>query len=156
MSLALRQYKASGKELTGSWAIADFLEQKYIRQAKKQQNEDGSFSANYFSGPGDGETWKDQLPGSGHIFEWLMLVLPQEELSQEWVLKGARSVAGNILEAELRDSDVENYLLMATRDTPDEVNELLLSDYTILGAYFHAVHGLRMFQERIAHPEKQP
>ncbi len=148
MSLALKLYKATGKPLTGSWVIADYLEQKYIRQAKKQQNEDGSFSADYFYMASEGETWRDSLGGNGHIFEWLMLVLPDDELRKDWVVRGARSVAKNLLQAELSDRDIEDYLSVGT-DATDEKKEELFDRYTTLGGYFHAAHGLRVYRTRL-------
>jgi len=151
MSLALKLYKATGKELKDSWIIADYLEQKYIRQAKKQQNEDGSFSSEYFYGPGEGKNWRESLPGSGHILEWLMLVLPDEDLKSDWVLKGVHSVAKNILAAELGDHDVENYLgSLDSADITEEKQDELFEHYMTLGGYFHAAHGLKMFQDRAA------
>ncbi len=151
LSLALKRYRASGKPLEGTWLIADFVERTMLAKAKKYQNEDGSFSADYLSGRAHGETWRDQLPGNGHTLEWLMLVLPDAELKTEWVLNGVGSVATNLLEAEISDRDVEAYLdVMDDASVTDEKKEELFERYMTLGGYFHAAHGLEVFLRRTA------
>jgi len=150
MSLALQLYKKTGKALTGSWLVADYLEQKYLRQAKKQQAADGAFSADYFYGPREAKDWRDSLPGNGHIFEWLMLVLPDAALREEWVLRGAHSVAKNLLAAEIDDADIEGYLGVLGTDLDEKKEDALFERYMTLGGYFHAAHGLRMYRDRLA------
>lgn len=149
MSIALQKYRETGKPLTGSWIVADFIERKYLMQAKRQQNDDGSFSADYFHGSYKGEDWRESLSGNGHIFEWLAMMLPDEELTADWMVLGAHSVAKNMLEAEVNDGDIEKYIEAMHNEKDDEKLEKAYDGYTTLGGYFHAAHGLKTYRDRI-------
>ncbi len=98
------------------------------KQARKLQNGDGSFSTNFFGGPGNVPDMERRLNTSGHIFEWLMLSLSDEELKEQWVQDAANALTMMFLEIENRPMEG--------------------------GTLYHAIHGLLMYYARVYGPEK--
>jgi hypothetical protein len=113
-----------GGKVEGVWKQIADKTAEYRDRAKKYRNADGSFSMNYFFGPGPvaGDT-KGGISTSGHILEWLALALKEDELKQEWVQEAANRLALMIL--ELADSDIDG------------------------GPLYHAVHGLQIYHARV-------
>lgn len=118
--------KNGGKKTDGVWKAADDHLQKYVKIAKETQNSDGSFSSNYLAGKGLSEDLGTRISTSGHVFEWLALVLADEELKSPWMQNAANAVALMILE---------------TRNDPVEG-----------GALYHAAHGLQIYRDRVFGP----
>jgi hypothetical protein len=98
------------------------------RKARELQNGDGSFSTDFFNGPGNVPDMERRMNTSGHIFEWLMLALSDDELRQPWVQDAANALTMMFLEIEGRPMEG--------------------------GTLYHAVHGLLMYYARVYGPEK--
>lgn len=126
VAMALNQHVAQGRAVEGVWSRADQAIQDAIRRAKQFQNPDGSFSSEYFDGPGSSPDLARRLGTTGHVLEFLTLATTEEQLREPWV---AQSVA------HLCD------LFRRTQDLPLEC-----------GALYHAAHGLVLYRERIAAP----
>ena len=123
---ALHYHLKNGGKKTGVWKDADDHLQKYVDIAKKTQNMDGSFSTNYLAGKASSQELGARISTSGHVFEWLALVLPDSELKADWMQNAANAVALMILE---------------TRSDPVEG-----------GALYHAAHGLQIYRDRVFGP----
>ena len=93
-----------------------------IDKARKHQQPDGSLSVNFFDRPGSTADLQIRIHATGHTFEFLCAVLPDEELSKPWVTRAAVSLV-EMLELT-QELDVE------------------------CGALYHAVHGLDMYRQR--------
>lgn len=107
----------------GIWQeIADKIG-KYRDLAKNYQNPDGTFSTEYFLGPGNSADKQLQIAATGHTLEWLALALPEEELREEWMRRAASALSLQIL--ELQGSSIEG------------------------GALYHATHGLLIYYARL-------
>jgi hypothetical protein len=98
------------------------------KQARQLQNRDGSFSTSFFNGPGNNPDMERRLNSSGHIFEWLMLTLSDDELKELWVQDAANALTMMFLEIEGRPMEG--------------------------GTLYHAIHGLLMYYARVYGPEK--
>jgi hypothetical protein len=122
LSWAYHLHVSRGGADEGVWrAVADKTA-AYRDRAKRLQNPDGTFSTEYFRGPGRAADAQLRLASSGHIFEWLALALSDEELKAGWVEDAANAVALLILDQQGRP--VEG------------------------GALYHAVHGLLIYHAR--------
>jgi hypothetical protein len=119
-----------GESLRGVWVEADQKVKRYIEEARSLQNADGSFSSNHFLGPGETREFGKRISTSGHQLEWLMMSLPQDRLSEEWIQRGITSVA--------RD-------LVVNRNTEADC-----------GPLFHALHALVLYRQRTVPGYEQP
>lgn len=117
-----------GGKTEGVWKDVAAKLDSARQQARQFQNRDGSFSTNFFNGPGNVPDMERRLNTSGHIFEWLMLTLTDDELKQPWVQDAANSLTMMFLEIERRSMEG--------------------------GTLYHAIHGLLMYYARVYGPEK--
>jgi hypothetical protein len=123
LAYARNHYLATGKPLRGVWIEADQKVKRFVSEAKAMQNTDGSFSSAYFRGPQYSNDFATRLPANGHILEWLMVALPDQQLKDEWVRKGVASVAKDLID---------------NRKAP-----------TDCGPLYHALHGLKLYNFRV-------
>jgi len=117
-----RQPETTG-QLPGVWGEAERTIGDCIDRARRFQQADGSFSTQYFERPASSPDVFAKLGSSGHIFEFLAVALPDERLSEPWVLRGAHRLV-TMLE-QTADIDVE------------------------CGALYHAAHGLLLYRNRL-------
>lgn len=96
LAYARNRYIATGKPLRGVWLEADQKIRRFVQEARTMQNPDGSFSADYFQGRRYDPDFTKRLPANGHMLEWLMIALPQNDLKQDWVRRGVESVADDL------------------------------------------------------------
>ena len=119
----------AGRALTGTWLEAHIHLQKHIETAKRMQNADGSFSSNYFKGPGHTDDVSKRLSTTGHTLEMMMGALPQGELTQPYIENAARRIATDLIES--RKQSLEP------------------------GGMYHALNSLVIYRERMW-PERVP
>lgn len=122
LAYALARHKASGGALTGVWQQADSKLAEYVKLARDYQNPDGSFSSNYFVGPGSSSDPETVLYTTGHMLEWLMIDLSDAECQQPWVTNAVQALVSAF----------------------DRVK----SQPVGCGALYHACHALRLYQQR--------
>lgn len=116
-------YLRTGKPLRGVWLEAEYKIRKYINTARVQQNSNGMLSSNYFRGRENKQDFNKRMASAGHILEFLMLALPQDELQQVWVRRAIHTVAQDLIQnrkAEVRCSPL-----------------------------YHAVSGLNIYLDRV-------
>jgi hypothetical protein len=112
-----------GGKTEGVWKRVAENAAHYQMLARKLRNPDGSFSTDFFNGPGNVADAQRRINTSGHIFEWLSLSLPDAELRAGWVEDAANALAQMIL--NIANQDMEG------------------------GTLYHAVHGLIIYHARV-------
>lgn len=123
LTWALGCHLRNGGKIERVWKdVSDKLEE-HVTLARQYQNPDGSFSSEYFAGPGTSNNLQERLASSGHIFEWLAQHVTDDQLREEWMQNGAMAVSLMILDAS--DRAMES------------------------GALYHATHGLVTYRKRL-------
>jgi hypothetical protein len=122
LSYAVRMRAKRGEPIDGDYRRALLYTQKYQRYAFKLQNRDGSFSTEWFRGRGDRPDTDRKLTTSGHIFEWLVFSLPQRDLANPKMVRGAYLLTNLLLREPDRDWQI--------------------------GALGHALHALVLYDKR--------
>lgn len=115
-------HRQQGGSETGIWQEIAAKTNKYCELAKQYQSADGTFSTDYFRGPGSIDDAQLRIASTGHILEWLALALSDEALSEDWVTRAVNALSLQIL--DLRDSSIEG------------------------GSLYHAMHGLLIYYAR--------
>lgn len=128
LNWALHLHLQKGGKLTGVWEEIDRKAREHAKLARKLQNPNGSFSTNFFRGPGNASERSLRISTTGHTLEWLALALPDEELKQPWMQEAANALALMFLELQ---------------SAPEEG-----------GSLYHAAHGLLMYYARVYGGEK--
>lgn len=121
-NMYLSTYNVRREQLRGVWFEADQKIKRYIAEAKALQNSDGTFSADHFKGPKFSSDFPTRIATSGHQLEWLMVALPQSKLKEEWVRKGIKAVAKDLID-----------------------NKHVASD---CGPLYHGMHALTIYRQR--------
>lgn len=122
LSLARNSYLSTGRPLRGIWLEADQKIKRFIAKSKSLQNPDGTFSTEYFKGPGESSDFGKRIATSGHILEFLMVAAQDDQLQQEWMQKAVFAVA--------------NDLVVNRREAAD------------CGPLYHALHALVLYKQR--------
>ncbi|MCG8584335.1 MAG: hypothetical protein MI757_06450 [Pirellulales bacterium] len=123
ISYALRKREKRGFKITGQYKRARQYTEDYHRYTFRLQNESGSFSTAWFRTARDYGSDDVYLRTSGHIFEWLAFSLPQEQMKSDKMVLAAEYLTD---------------LLDSNRDREWKI-----------GPLGHALHGLRLYQERV-------
>jgi hypothetical protein len=118
----MQKYKVKTTELRGTWLEANQKIEEHIAKAKAWQNRDGSFSAHFYREPGHTEDPTDRLKSSGHMLEWLMMAVPQQDLKENWVRYGVYRVAADLVQFSNQEIDP--------------------------GPLYHAAHAITLYRER--------
>ncbi len=129
LACACNSYQQKHGKLQGAWVAARQKLNDHIAAARRMQNQDGSFSTDFFRSTGYSAEMGPRFKSSGHMLEWLMMALPPEQLKEQWVRKGVESVAGDLI----RNGSVG----LGTPDT---------------GAMYHALHALVLYRNRVEPP----
>ena len=122
-SYAVRLHHERGDQLDGQWLRAKKFINQYQKYALSLQNRDGSFSCNWFDGPGNWTDDERKVQTTGHILEWLIYSLPENRLADRRVVKSVDFMAS---------------LLLRNRHVKLEV-----------GPQGHAVHALVLYEHRV-------
>jgi len=126
LSLAARTRVRRGEPLDGEYLRAARFVEKYQQYAFKLQNRDGSLSTEWFRGRGDESDVDRRVKTTGHILEWLIY--------------------------SLNDRDVES---TRTFRAVNYLASLLSSNFNHeweVGPLGHALHALRLYDERVFQP----
>ena len=129
LTYSRNQYLKSGKRLRGVWLEADQKIQQYLSASRSMQNNDGTFSTNYFASTGWSGDFIERLGKHGHSLEWIRLALPEDRLNEQWV----RQAVGVLGEGMIENAS-----------TPAKC-----------GPLYHALHALVLHRERTRPNYKQ-
>ena len=123
-SYAVNKRMRSGEELDGQWLRAKKFVDAYHDYIFRLQNPDGSFSTKWFAGREDFGEIDRRLQTTGHMLEWLVYSLPDDQLDDPRVLKTV------------------NYLINLM-----EEGARIRKKWEI-GPRGHAIHALAIYDER--------
>ena len=126
LSLAARTRVRRGDPLDGEYLRAAQFVEKYQNYAFQLQNRDGSLSTEWFRGRGEEDDTDRRVKTTGHILEWLCYSLDEKEVRSTRTFRAA------------------NYLA-----------SLLANNYSHeweVGPLSHAIHALRLYDERVFQP----
>lgn len=123
LSYALNQRRAEGFPIEGHFARAQVFLNDFIDYAWTLQNPDGSFSTDWFEGRANQSDMQRKLQTTGHILEWLIFVLPEDQLQSPRVVRAVEFLL---------------YCLVDQRQV----------DWKI-GPRGHALHALSLYEERL-------
>jgi hypothetical protein len=119
---AVEQKLKRSQPLEGPWLKAAQMVDGYVELTWNMQNSDGSFSTNWFKGPGADPDPTRRLYTTGHILEWLALALPAERMNDP------------------RMTAAVDYLLNLMLRTPG---------YNLdVGPRGHALHALALYEKK--------
>ena len=90
-------YLRQRKPLRGVWLQAEYKIRKHINTARMQQNADGTLSSNFFRSKEYDPDFNKRMASAGHILEFLMIALPQNELGERWVRRAIEATARDLL-----------------------------------------------------------
>jgi len=131
LSYAVRRRESLEQPMDGEYGRAEKYLRDYHRYAFSLQNDDGSFSTEWFKGRGDRDDRDRKLQTTGHITEWLAYSLPVEHLTDP------RMVSAIDFLATLLDGDRK-------------------AEWAI-GPMGHSLHALALYDERVfIAAEKKP
>ena len=103
LKYAVRMRRRAGMPVDGEFARAEKYTRDYVTLALNYQNEDGSFSSNFWRGRG---TWGDnerKLKTSGHILEYVVFALPHKQLMSQQVTDGVDYLTSLLTENRMAD-----------------------------------------------------
>ncbi|PHS10679.1 MAG: hypothetical protein COA78_10995 [Blastopirellula sp.] len=90
LAFAVNKRKKSGLPFTGQWARAKKYVEDYQKYTFRLQNPDGSFSTKWFEGRGVDRDAERRIRTTGHLLEWMIYSLPQEELQDPRIVKAVK------------------------------------------------------------------
>jgi len=126
LSLAVRKRAERGEPIDGAFLKAAQFTRRYERYAFHLQNSDGSFSTEWFRGPGRESDINRRVRTTGHLLEWLIYQVSDEHLESYRVVKGVNYLT--------------NLLYQNTRNEWE------------VGPISHALHALALYDQRIFKP----
>jgi hypothetical protein len=123
LSWVYQLHKLRHGKMTAVWDEIPVVIAKHRDLAHKYQNPDGSFSTEFFRGPGNSPDKQLRINTTGHTLEFLALALTDAELKEPWVQEAANALCLMILEQQ--GQPIEG------------------------GSLYHAVHGLILYYARL-------
>ena len=97
LSYSVNKRLQRSKPIVGEFARAQAFIQDYHRYTFSMQNPDGSFSTEWFTRRGDSPDIDRRLKTSGHILEWIVFSLSDDELRDPRMIKAVDYVATILL-----------------------------------------------------------
>lgn len=97
LTRARDKYLRSGRQLRGPWLQADQKIRQHIEIARSLQNSDGSFSSDFYKGPGNTTDINRRMNTTGHTMEFLSASLPNERLHEPWVKNAVKVVSEELI-----------------------------------------------------------
>lgn len=96
LSYAIHQRAKAGLPLNGHFQRAELYLDDYVRYALSLQNPDGSFSTEWFEGRGMDVDVERKVQTTGHVLEWLIFTLPEEDLRSAEIQKSVEFLLGTV------------------------------------------------------------
>ena len=127
-SYALKLRRWRDQPITGEWSRANTYVNDYHAYAFKLQNDDGSMSTQFFRRQSQTGTLEVRLATTGHVLEWLMISLDDNQLKDPRVTKAVHYLV-NLLNENRRHS-------------------------WGIGSLGHAIHALVLYDQRMFGTER--
>ncbi len=128
LSYAVRMRHQQGQPISGQWLRAANFIHEYHRYVMSLQNDDGSFSTDWFEAKSEDPDPRRRMYTTGHVLEWLAYSLPNDQLAEPRVMQAAEYLAD----------------LLLAEASP---NQPLTG--TDVGPKCHAVRALRIYEARL-------
>jgi hypothetical protein len=96
LTFSLMQHKQAGLPVDGHWYRAEQYLNDFVQYAFTLQNADGSFSTEWFEARGNDSKIERKIQTTGHILEWLVYTLPENQLESPQVQKSIRFLLNTI------------------------------------------------------------
>jgi hypothetical protein len=103
LALAVKKRRASGLPVDGVYAEADKYVANYMNYAYSLQNPDGSFSTEWFKGPGRETDIDRRLKTTGHTLEWLLYAGSEEQLTNYRTVRAVNYLSNIMYSNRTRD-----------------------------------------------------
>ena len=126
LTLAYKTREKRGELVDGQYLKAKQFVTRYQKYAYRLQNRDGSFSTEWFRGPGNENDIDRKLKTTGHILEWMLYAAGEKELKHWKTTKAA------------------NYLASIMQRNPNKDWEA--------GPLGHAIHALLVYDRLVFSP----
>ena len=97
-SFSVRQRQLQGLQVNGQYARAAKFVKEYIDYTWQLQNPDGSFSTSWYEGRANEPNEERKVQTTGHMLEWLMYTLSDEEIKSPRVAKSIDFLLTKILD----------------------------------------------------------
>lgn len=95
-SFAIKQRVLQGHALQGQYLRAAKFINEFIEYTWQLQNPDGSFSTNWFEGRGNEPNVERKVQTTGHILEWLLFTVSDQDVRSKRVEKAIDFLVANI------------------------------------------------------------
>jgi hypothetical protein len=99
-SYAVHKREKSGEPMDGQWLRAKKFVDSYHDYTFSIQNADGSMSTDWFRGRGDYGDAARRLETTGHMTEWLVYSLPEDQLTDPRVVKAVDYLTNLLLQKQ--------------------------------------------------------
>ena len=96
LTFSLLQRKQAGLPIDGHWERSEQFLNEFVAYAFSLQNPDGSFSTEWFEARANDPNVERKIQTTGHILEWLIYTLPDEQLQTPPVQKAIRYLLGTL------------------------------------------------------------
>ncbi len=96
LTFSLMQRKRAGLPIDGHWNRSEQFLNEFVAYAFSLQNPDGSFSTNWFEARANDPDVERKVQTTGHILEWLIYTLPDDQLQSPPVQKAIRFLLSTI------------------------------------------------------------
>ena len=123
LAYAVRMRGKQGHPIDGPWLRAQKYLNDYHRYNFSLQNADGSFSTEWFRKREARDDLDRRLQTSGHILEWFVYSLPEQQLTDPRVVKAVKYVSGILAAQPSREWEI--------------------------GPLGHAIHALVIYDQRV-------
>lgn len=96
LTFSLLQRKQAGLPIDGHWNRSEQFLNEFVAYAFSLQNPDGSFSTDWFEARANDPDIDRKVQTTGHILEWLIYTLPDDQLQAPPVQKAIRFLLSTI------------------------------------------------------------
>ncbi|MFG0253987.1 MAG: ADP-ribosylation factor-directed GTPase activating protein isoform b [Rhodopirellula sp. JB053] len=103
---ALRKRRLEGEPIDGQWKRAEDFLDDFVQYTYSMQNRDGSFSTNWFESREDNEDLQRKVQTTGHMLEFLLTHLPDEDLVDPHVVRAVRFIVNSMGKVKIDDAGV--------------------------------------------------
>lgn len=130
LTLAYKTRQKRGEPVDGEFLKAQQFVARYQRYAYQLQNRDGSFSTEWFRGPGNERDLDRKLKTTGHLLEWLLYAATEKELHHWKTTKAVNYLASIMYSNRYKDWEA--------------------------GPLGHAIHALLLYDRLVFTPYDEP
>ena len=123
LAVSRNNYLRRGGKLRGVWVQADQKLKRYMMAARSLQRRDGSFPTHYFRGYGYPKSFSEQISSTGHMMEWLMVAISDQQVDDEWIERGVYYLAKKLIDNREQSAEC--------------------------GPLYHAVSALNIYRDRV-------